>query len=206
MNKLRILGLAGILSIAGAASAGTISLPSTGENVSGGLDQNYIITNDTTGLYTGAVPGDAVIVTNPAPQWATLQGAMWIGPAADENFPGFTNEGSTTYQTKFSVGDPATASLDFWLLVDNAVTIYLNGKQVYQDSSSGLYRGFKTPAYVPITSNFISGMNTLQFVVITAYGPTGLDIANTPEPATMTLAGVALAALGLLRFRKRRAC
>ena len=207
MNKLRILGLAGVLSIVGVASAGTIAFPVTGQNVVGGLDQNYQIISDTTGLYTGTVPGDAVIVTDPAPQWmAPFAGTEYIGPRANENFPGTTNGGITWYQTTFSLASPANASLDLALLVDNAVTVFLNGIQVgVIGNSDPSYTGFKTPAYVPINSGFISGVNTLQFEVYTAYGPTGLDVGLAPEPSTLTLAGVALAAVGLLRFRKRRA-
>jgi hypothetical protein len=209
MNKLRILGLAGILSITGVASAGTIDIAATGQNVSGGLDQNYQITQDSTGQYTGSLPGDAVVVTSQPPAWDTLAGTQWIGPTADEALPASCyigcDTGTTTYQTTFSVTDPANTSLYLALLVDNAVNIILNGTQVYQVGSNNTYQGFFAPAIVPITSNFISGTNTLQFVVENGWGPTGLDVANAPEPSTLSLAGIALAAVGLLRFRKRRA-
>ncbi len=209
MNKLRILGLAGVLGMV--ASAGTITLPGTGQNVVGGLDQNYQITSDTTGLYTGTVPGDAVIVTNlPAVNntvvWDTLPGTQWIGPAANQYFTSSGFVGATMYQTTFSVTNTANASLDFFVLVDNAVNIFLNGTEVANvGAGNDQYKGFLTPTFISIGTNFVSGTNFLDFQVLNGGNATGLDISNTPEPSTLTLAGVALAAVGLLRFRKRRA-
>ncbi len=206
MKQLRILGLAGILSIAGVASAGTITLPGTGQNVSGGLDQNYQIISDTTGLYTGTLPGDAPVVTAQPAVWDTLAGTQWIGPAANEYFTGSSFVGTTVYQTTFSLTNPSSASLSFYVVVDNAVNIYLNGTEVANvGAGNNQYQGFWAPSLISIGSNFISGTNVLKFEVLNGGNATGLDISNAPEPSTLYLAGVALAAVGLLRFRKRRA-
>ena len=207
MNKnLWILCIAASTCLMRVAAAGPIALPSTGQNVIGGLDQNYQITEDLTGLYTGTIPGDAVVVTSQPSAWSTLPGTQWIGPAADENFSGYSAGGSTTYQTTFSVANPSTASLAFRLLVDNNVTIYLNGIQEYQDSTSVVFNGFTTPASVSINSNFVSGVNNLDFVVGNGYGPTGIDIKSVPElsssaPEALALLGFGLACFGVTRRR-----
>lgn len=178
-----ILGIAASMCLARVGAAGPILLPNTGQNVVGGLDQNYQIISDTTGLYTGPVPGDAVVVTSQPGAWATLPGTSWIGPSANQNFSGQTNGGDTTYQTTFSLLNTSTATLAFDVLVDNAVNIYLNGTEVANiGAGNNLWVGYSTPALISIGSEFQSGVNTLTFEVLNGYGPTGLDVKSVSVP------------------------
>ncbi len=204
MKMIRAFGLAAILCVAGASlvSAGTIYIPGTGQDVVGGLDQNFQITADSTGLYTGTLPGQAVVVTSQPGAWASIAGSQWIGPTADQANIGNTNAGSTTYQTMFSVSDPATAVMNLSLLVDNDVTVWLNNTQVFTVGGplSQLYQ-------LPVTtfslnSGFVSGVNTLDFVVGNGYGPTGVDVSSAPEPSTLAFSALGLLAVGF--FRRRR--
>ncbi len=88
--------------------------------------------------------------------------SKWISPIADES----TNAdapGSYTYQTTFTVsGDPATVQISGNVAADNTVAaIILNGRTVATNVSSG----FQAFSSFTISSGFVTGTNTLQFVV-----------------------------------------
>jgi hypothetical protein len=199
------------------ASASIISISGTGQNVSGGLDNSYRIILDSTGEITA--PAQAFVVTSLPGPWATpIPGTIWIGPAANQasENPGSSSD---TYQTNFSLAglDPSTAILDFTMMVDNGVTVTLNGATVYTNgnASSAL---FTAPFAGSITSGFIAGTNTLDFIVANAFGPTGIDISingtasplsttTAPEPGTWALvlvSGAAAIACTWFRRRERR--
>ncbi len=109
--------------------------------------------------------------------------SKWIAPKTDQ---GTGNSGGYyTYRTTFSLAgfNPTTAILKGGVAADNAVTIQLNGATVA--TSTGFYS--LTP--FTVNSGFISGTNTLDFVVYNdGAGPTGLrvDLSGTAATGSAT--------------------
>jgi hypothetical protein len=198
------------------ASASTITTESTGQNVTAGQDNSFQITSDTTGELTA--PAQAFVITTPPPQWAApIAGTEWIGPSANQAIAGqcCTNS-SDTYQTLFSLAglDPSTATLGLSMLVDNDITVMLNGKTVYTNGAPLSSTTYMTPFSVTLNSGFIGGTNTLDFIVGNGFGATGVDAsingtaspigATVPEPSALGLCCIGLAALaGRVRTQRR---
>ncbi len=159
------------------ANPTALSIPGTGQNVANGRDQAFLIVSDNTGEFS--VPGPAFVVTKFGDNWVNPgPHSTWIGPASDQSSAtrGFCCGGSTTYRTTFSLAgfDLSTVRLTLEMAVDDTASISLNGKSV---SVSATYNGITS---LDLTSNFIAGMNTLDFVVSNSGGgPTGLDVAIT---------------------------
>ena len=115
--------------------------------------------------------------------------------------------GDYTYQTKFDLTgmNPKTAMiLGNWACDNEGVEILLNGINV-ADITSSSFGSFEP---FTIDSGFVSGINTLDFIVDNTPGgsatsnPTGLRVEMSgtadavPEPCTLALLGVG--AVGLL--------
>jgi len=207
----------GLAMCASANAALITDLFSTGVDASGAAllpgvaDPHYALTSQpTSGLSATTVLADGF----PIPPWvANSSTSTWIGPGTDNAVgPG----GLYTYETTFTV--PALANLATVLVtglyaVDNqAIDIVLNGTSVGAGQLSTGYNAF-TP--FTISSDFVLGLNTLEFVLRNAgTGPTGLRVdsirgsyeeegENTiPEPATLLLVGIAAAGLGIQRRRR----
>jgi hypothetical protein len=212
MNTKSWMALPLVFVLAGVAHAGSISIFSTGQNVLDGLDESFEIISDTTGEIVA--PAQAFVVTSLPGAWhAPIAGTEWIGPTANQSVGCTCPDSADTYQTTFSLAgfDPATASLDFTMLVDNDITVVLNGVTVYSNGNpdSDL---FSTPFSFDVDSGFVAGTNTMQFIVGNAYGPTGIDASITgtatpigssvPEPSTAALCACGLAAVAMLRRRR----
>ena len=122
--------------------------------------------------------------------------SAWIGPNNDDDLEGPV--GGYTYRTTFDLTgfNPSTAAITgSWTTDNNGLDILING--------TGL--GFTTPSAAyssgffafSVTSGFVSGVNTLDFVVDNNGGPTALRVqaAGTadplsppvPEPQTLTV-------------------
>jgi hypothetical protein len=138
--------------------------------------------------------------------------SAWIGPNNDDDLNGPV--GAYTYRTTFDLTgfNPSTASImGGWTTDNDGLDILINGTSL----------GFTTPftAFASgffafsVTSGFVSGVNTLDFVVSNGGGPTALRVEATgtaspatspvPIPAAAWLFGSALLGLTGISRRKR---
>jgi hypothetical protein len=210
MKRLAILGafVASFLGFVDRTQADVISVFSTGVDGAGNLlpggsvDTHYTVTGP--GVPGG---GQAIVLSSLFSTWLPDDPhSGWIG-WIDNAFPG--NYGVYTYETRFDLTgfNPATATLNGFWAADQFGNILLNGT-----TPSGT--GLSVPdlnwdvghdpnlTAFSITSGFVSGMNTLDFVVTMPDGFDGLRVRNmeltaspVPEPSTIIIA--ALGALGV---------
>lgn len=177
------------------------------------LDPNYTIIEAPAG-FTGAsrvVLDDAF----PIPPWAPNDAnSKWIGPATASNLDSDGDEGRYVYRTTFDLTglDADTAVLTGrWGTDNTGVDILING------ISTGYTRpfdAFGALATFSITSGFVDGINTLDFVLLNVPGPannpTGLRVDDLvgsaqpiPEPGTLALLASGLGG-AIAQWRRRR--
>jgi hypothetical protein len=214
MKWTRLLVLAGALPFLapGATYAAPFSLCNTGQTAGCGglqlfgLDPNYTVVGGLVLTPSAAAIADPTV-------WPLGPGGPWNEDPGNSAWI-TTNEpvdpvGDYTYETTFDLTgfDPTTASISGEWLTDNTGTLYLNGVNTGFTSSS-----FQTWSLFDLTSGFISGVNTLDFVVNNADcggcdNPEGLRVGDletnatpVPEPASLFLVSSGL----LAAFRSRR--
>ncbi len=223
--NLKLALMVGVLGLAAQANANLItSLYNTGVDSSGAplangaTDSHYTLTvpsGSTTPIAVTSAGGFPVVPNGP---WiGDDNSSAWIRP----NNPNVTDPvGVYTFTTTFSLSglDASTAQIAGKWATDNyGEGILLNGNVVSFTGAPGL--GAFTSTF-DITSGFISGLNTLAFVVNNAYdnsgntsNPTGLRVEMTgtaspvPEASTVVsgsllLLPIGAMALGMLRKRK----
>ncbi len=145
--------------------------------------------------------------------------SRWIVPNFSTTPSGFLNHPGGTYQYKLAFDltglIPGTASISGRWAADNGgpgTTISLNGVSTGLSNTNG-FTGWTS---FSISSGFIGGENTLDFIIdngVTGTGnPTGLRVemsgtADVPEPSLGLLLGISLIGLvgvGVIRKRFKR--
>lgn len=204
------LGLAAVLASSQARADSITTLYSTGVDNNHALlaanapDSHYIMaagsSDGTAGLTPFVVPPGF-----PIPPWAANTAtAQWITPKMPEPVDGPYN-----YTTTFSLAGlvASTASITGTLSADDQVVgIMLNGVLVAPPITTP-DEGYGTLHPFSITSGFVSGINTLEFLTSNNHGNvTGFfaDMTGTaaavPEPASIALFGIGMT--GFLAFRR----
>ncbi len=111
----------------------------------------------------------------------------WLGPDAASQWiysaSGPDVVGHIDFQTTFTLpADFSIASITGQFATDNEmVDIYLNGVSLGISQPSDLGFTFWTPFSIPSGSDFIGGLNTLDFVINNDGGPEGLRVEMTGD-------------------------
>jgi len=185
-------------------------------SVPGGSSMSLIAVTSAHGFPVGGVAWNA---DNTISRWIAPANNTASGPRSLS-----APAGDYTYRTTFDLTGfiPGTASISGqWASDNNGLDILINGVSTgntHGDSRGVAYQFFKP---FTISSGFVAGMNTLDFVVNNFYdpidpdspGPNGLRVelfgtaerintnSTIPEPTTLAIWG--LGALGLAFYRRR---
>jgi hypothetical protein len=136
--------------------------------------------------------------------------SAWIGPnnAADLSGPVGVYDYRTTFDlTGFNLSTVSIAGL--WSTDNNGLDILINGVSLgYTTSFTQFSAGW---AAFAVNSNFVAGINTLDFIVSNGGGPTALrtqltasgELQAVPEPESIALLGLGLVAISFARKRKQ---
>ena len=200
------LGALAVMLTAGSASAQVVNIPglfNTGVDALG----NKLAVGSIDPHYTTVETATAAeVYNNGAYVQSTTAAYIW------QTSTGSPGSVTRTFRTTFSLAglDPLTAFLSGSWSTDNVgVDILLNGV------STGIGKvGFGVFTPFSISSGFVAGTNTLDFVVQDLGAPGALAVdgltgrasvmaSNVPEPATVALVGGGLLAMAGVARRRR---
>ncbi len=203
-----------LMSMAGGVVAGSIPLFNTGVDAGGNVlsggsaDPHWTIVAGT-GISS---PTPAIVLTNPVGTYATSGDSRWVWRNADGS-----GGGSNTFRLVFDLTghDPATALLSGYWGADNGGRIQLNGADAAGSGALALTEitesNFNVLHAFAISSGFVAGLNTLDFVVadvdsLAAFNVRGLTLTATatavPEPRSLIV--LALGSIGMLTGMRAR--
>jgi hypothetical protein len=208
MKRTLIAATALALTAITSAHAATITgLKNTGVGASGTVDSNYSLSS--------AVSTTPVITYDsqwPIGPWiANDSTSKWITPTAtqSDSFDPSVS-GTYTYTLTFDLSgyNAATAKFSGRLAADNSVQVKLNNSLI------GSATGFTDWTNFGASSGFVSGVNTLDFVVSNwaqnGGNPTGLrvefgmsSVTAVPEPETYAMLLGGLALVGAVARRRK---
>lgn len=189
--------LAAVFAITPAHGATITGLYNTGTDVSGAalvggngvVDPNYSIVASS----DPSVVGNQAVTYNFPYPIAEDGNSRWVSTAADGNAPA-----SATFRLSFDLSgfDATTAIINGSFAADNNASLFLNGL-----ATGFSVAGFSAFTNFTLSSGFLSGVNTLDFVVLNAGGPGAFRVDNlegtadilvtqppaVPEPGTWAL-------------------
>jgi hypothetical protein len=221
-NALQRTILAGLCALAaaapGLAQADAIAgLFATGAGgTPGHPDLNYTLVQAPAGVSLNTVIPSVI-----PSSWYVPPGASWLGLAdnVNQSFP----RGDYTFQLTFdlldSSGDalnPATATITGLFASDDLCTVYFNGHRVAHSHNYPQGNDFSSLNNLDITSGFVEGANTLDFVVkhngqednpvallVSDFNSCATTLQPVPEPGDLVVLGIGLGLL-VLYYRFRR--
>lgn len=207
LNLLRSAFVCVTLFVASGAQAAVITslygtgLDATGApQVAGGLDAHYVVVENGN--------QSAVVVSNPASTYfANNAQSQWIWQAGN----GLPINVTRTFRTTFDLTgfDETSAIINgAWGTDNQGLDILINGVSTGINLLGVVVGNFSQLHSYTISSGFVAGVNTLDFViqdngVIAAFRTELTGTANAvPEPGTLAIVVLGLLAAGAIRTRK----
>jgi hypothetical protein len=132
---------------------------------------------------------------------------------AAQNGGGYVVNPNTFTQTFSLAGlNAATATLSGLFEADNFASVYLNGHLLAQDIQGTFYENFQSfTSFAATSADFVSGLNTLSFVVTDTGPPAAFAVSNlvgsasaVPEPAVWATLLMGLFGMGAVLRADRR--
>lgn len=140
----------------------------SGSGPVGSGDPNTGVSTDGGTTYTPAR------IIDPHPLYSVIPGTRWV---SDASIGSARQHTTTLFRTTFTLPEGATSgSITVCLHSDNATQLVLNGTVIGSQPQAEIVPNFQNPAECyTATGPFLTGTNTLVFVVRNFSGPMGLD-------------------------------